>query len=84
MSQTKKAHRRISVTINPVLDDICQSILTPEGFHELPRGSYSLLVTSLLTRYAEQHFDASLIDILAKHSEVGADAVKIAEALAGE
>ena len=73
MSQNKKRFRKFSITINPDVAALTDIILTPEGFLEPPKGSYSQLVSSLFGNYIAEYFNTDLLTVLGAFNEVGAD-----------
>lgn len=73
---------RKGISLNAPLVGVVDLLLTPRGFFAPPKGSYSLLVNSLLTTHLEQHFKVDILHILSAYEQVGADREKLEKYLA--
>lgn len=80
----KKKSIKISVTLQPEIKEMCDSLLTPSGFNEVAKGTYSKLFNSLLSEYLVKHYNKDLFDILEAYSKVGADETAIRNYLVGK
>ena len=59
-AQTEK----MSISINKQIKAVVDVVLTPSGFVDTPKGSYSALVNHLFQEYLEKTFRANILDIL--------------------
>ena len=59
-AQTEK----MSISINKQIKAAVDVVLTPSGFVDTPKGSYSALVNQLFQEYLEKTFRANILDIL--------------------
>ena len=65
MSQPKRENvERLHITVSKHCKEIADKILTPSGFFEPPKGTYSQLFSQLLQQYLETTFNAGIFDIL--------------------
>jgi len=53
----------MSITIPNNVKEISDLILTPPGFLDVPKGSYSQLLSALLSGYIENTFETDIITI---------------------
>ena len=61
MAQTK---RKIHISLTEELITLADKILTPEGFIEPAKGSYSSLFNMLLQQYIEKYFGMPIFDVV--------------------
>jgi hypothetical protein len=70
---------QISATVNKELLAVSDKLFTPAGFLKVPKGTYSALISQLLTRYLEDQFGTDIISILelnTKHPEMSVQEMK--------
>lgn len=74
-------YQKLSITVNPVIKRLSDEVLTPPGFLEPSKGSYSKLINILLQQYVEKFYDSDILTIMEKSELVGTGKVELKEAL---
>jgi len=70
---TKKKAIKMSITVQPEIKELCDSILTPSGFPEVTKGTYSKLINRLLSDFLAEHYKIDWFTVIEAYSNVGCD-----------
>ena len=63
MAEPKGTTEKISITLSRKVKEITDKVLTPVGFFEPPKGSYSSLIGTAIQDYLERVHGAQILDI---------------------